>query len=649
MGAKIYKSSSVEKCIELASLELEIPLNEVQYSIIEDKKILFKRVVSISVDFDENSEATEGDEVLQEGQGSVRVEDGKIIIKDPIEGKEPAIIIPTKSIRIMVDGLEITAKKQVFQHNIIELIFDENAVARNMNIAISEDKFEAFVTISYSPQINYGLKDTIEAHSIAFEAEVKEKIMPPIYNIDEIKEQLKANEIVYGILVENLEKCTNPDGVENLIVAQGIVAVDDEDDRVKIKVDTDTEAKHLQADQNGKVDFKSIGFVSGVKPGDVLAVIYKGKDGQDGIDVFGKAKVHKKGLRVKITAGDGCAVKEENTIVATLEGKPCMKGNTFFVYKVHNLQGDVDIKSGDIKFVGDVNISGNVKEGMKVEAGNSITVLKNVERATIAATGNIAISGNVITSTITAGGHDVKNLKQMENMKNLKNQLTSLSETVVQIKKFNLLGNDVQDGEAIKVLIENKFKQIPKTCIDIMVSANPDRGDHESSLIILIKTKLMGLGPLSIKNYGEIDEILKITDANIEELNSSLALPVNIKLPYCQECTVNSSGDIFFTGNGEYVSNITANGNIYFESSQSVARGGEIKAKNEIKCKKVGSTGGVSTKLIVEKEGHIWADVAYQNTQLVIGLRKHDIEYPSKDLHAFLNEKGEIVVESLKL
>ncbi len=649
MGAKIYKSSSLEKCIELASLELEIPLNEVQYSIIEDKKSLFKRVVSISVDFDENSETTNGDEVLEEGQGSIQVENGKIIIKDPIEGGEPAIIIPNKSIRIMVDGLEITAKKQVFQHNIIELIFDENAVSRNMNLAVSEDKFEAFITINYSPKINYGLIDTEEVHSLVLKSEIKEKVMPPIYTIDEIKEQLTANEIVYGILIDNLEKCTNPDGVDNLIVAQGIVTVDDEDDKVKIKVDTDTEAKHLQTDQNGRVDFKSIGFVSGVKPGDVLAVIHRGKDGQDGIDVFGKAQVHKKGLRVKITAGDGCTIKEENTIVATIEGKPCLKGNTFFVYKVHNLQGDVDIKSGDIKFVGDVNISGNVKEGMKVEAGNSIEISKNVERATITATGNISIGGSVITSTITAGGHDVKNLKQIENMNNLKNQLTSLSETVIQIKKFNLLGHDVLDGEAIKVLIENKFKQIPKTCIDIMVSANPDRGDHETSLIILIKAKLMGLGPLSIKNYGELDELVKLIDENIEELNYSLALPVNVKLPYCQECTVNSSGDIFFTGNGEYVSNITANGNIYFESSQSVARGGELKAKNEIKCKKVGSTGGVSTKLIVEKEGHIWADVAYQNTQIVIGLRKHDIEYPSKDLHAFINEKGEIVVESLKL
>ncbi|MBC8061484.1 MAG: DUF342 domain-containing protein [Clostridiaceae bacterium] len=649
MITKIFKDSSLEKCIELACRELNLTSQELQYNIIENKKGLFKRVVSISVDFIEKSEEIKTEDSLIEGLGTIKISDGKFIIKDPEEGREAAVIAPSRNVKIMVDGILITSKKQLFKNNVIELIYEENTACRNLNIQISPEKTEAYINIIYIPKVILGIKDTIESHFLLVEAEIMEKIYPPIYNKDEISEELRKQKINYGIIKENFEKCTTENGVEKLLIAKGISSINDEDDVLEVKISSGLDSKHLLTDEKGNVDFKSIGFISAVEPGDILAIIHKGKDGKDGIDIFGKEKKHKKGLRAKLNAGNGCEIKEENSIVATIEGKPCVKGNTFFVYRVHEVQGDVDIKSGDIKFIGDVLVSGNVKEGMKIEAGNIVQVQKNVERATITAIGNVVINGSAIYSTISAGGHDVKNLKQIENMSNLKSQLISLMETVEQIKKFNLLGNNVLDGEAIKVLIENKFKQIPKISLDIIVCRDLARGEPEEKIIGLIKGKLLGLGPLSIKNYWEIDEILKLIDENVEGLNYSLSLPVSIRLPYCQECTISSSGDITFTGNGEYVSNITANGNIYFENSQSVARGGELKAKKEIRCKKIGSTGGVSTKLSVEKDGHIWAELAYQNTQFIIGSRKYDLDYPSKGIHVYLDEKGDIVTESLKL
>ncbi len=59
-----------------------------------------------------------------------------------------------------------------------------------------------------------------------------------------------------------------------------------------------------------------------------------------------------------------------------MEGKPCVKSNIFYVYQVHEVKGDVDISTGNITFVGDVVVQGSVKEGMKVEAGNSVEIKK---------------------------------------------------------------------------------------------------------------------------------------------------------------------------------------------------------------------------------------------------------------------------------
>lgn len=649
MATKIFKGISVDKCIENASSDLNIPIDKLEYEIIDEKKGLFKKTATISVNVMDDGEAKIEEDKIDHGGGTVRIENGTIVVKDPLEGKKPAFISPSKLIKIVVDGTQIYSKKEIYEHNLVEVTFDETEAKRDIKISTNADNTEAYLTIKYTPKIICTLKDASDTNLLVLEPDIKEKIFPPAYTISEIKFALNSANITYGILEEKYEECIAPGGVENILIAKGIPTIDDESDRVEIKVNANSENKHLAEDDKGNVDFKSIGFVDEVKPGDTIATIYKGQPGQDGIDLSGKKNKHKTGTKTKMMAADGCKLETDGRIVATITGKPCVKGNGFYVYTVHEVQGDVDIKSGDIKFIGDVVVKGNVKEGMSILAGNNIDIQKNVERATIKAKGNVNIIGSAITSTIIAGGQDVKNLKQIENMGNLKNQLVTLIETVEQVKQYNLLGKNVQDGEAIKVLIENKFKLIPKCCIEIIAHANKERGQHEDKVLELVKTKLLGLGPLSIKNYYELDEILNLLDYNVEKLNLSLALPVNINLSYSQECNINSSGDIIFTGNGEYVSNIIANGSVFFKSSKSVARGGEIRAKNEIWCKNVGSTGGVSTKLCVEKKGQIWAEVAYQNTQIIIGARKYDFEYPSRDVHAFLNEKGDIVVESLRL
>ncbi len=35
-------------------------------------------------------------------------------------------------------------------------------------------------------------------------------------------------------------------------------------------------------------------------------------------------------------------------VIATSEGRPSSKGSTFFVYKTHKIDGDVELKTGNI-------------------------------------------------------------------------------------------------------------------------------------------------------------------------------------------------------------------------------------------------------------------------------------------------------------
>lgn len=142
-----------------------------------------------------------------------------------------------------------------------------------------------------------------------------------------------------------------------------------------------------------------------------------------------------------------------------------------------------------------------------------------------------------------------------------------------------------------------------------------------------------------------LNEILK---NEIKELKSNISIPVDTVLNYCQESEINCSGDIIFQGKGLYQSKLKAGGSIYFRAP-SVVRGGALEAEKEISCKTVGSLGGVATKLWVPKHGHIYAEVAYQNTYFSVGEKEVILDVPSKKVHVYLDQDEFIVMDRFNI
>ncbi|MBE6044680.1 MAG: DUF342 domain-containing protein [Clostridium thermopalmarium] len=641
LDRKVFTSKTLDECLRLAASELKIEKQNLNYKIIEKRQGVFRKRVTISVEVEE-------EKPKENINGSISIKDGKIVVKNPKEGGNPACINPNKEVKVFVNGEEIKNKVEVFESSKIEFFFDENTAERKLDINISPDKMKAYINIYYIPQNIYDIEDSEEVHELTPKLRLKEQIFPPIYTVEEIKEQLRLAGVKFGILESVLEGLTELKNVNNLLVAKGQEPLDATDDILDLKFDKN-EDKKLVEDNRGRIDYKSIGYVNTVKKGQVLAVKIDGREGKDGIDVKGGVKRHKIAKRIKLKAGEGCEFKDENTIVASIEGKPSISGNVISVHKVHEVSKDVDIKTGNIDFTGDVIIYGNIKEGMEVRAGHNLIVNKNVEHAKLYSKGDMIVLGNVIGSNLNAGGGDIVKLSKLEVLESLNKNIYNLINTVDGIKKFNLLGKEVHDGEIIKVLIENKFKYIAKLCNDFIMKVAVNGNDEERSIVGKLKETLIGLSPLNIKNVLELDDLTKKIDKYINILQGSLSVPVNIKISYCQDSIITSSGNITITGKGEYVSRITANGSIEFQSYGSLARGGVIKAKDEIRCKSVGSEGGVCTKLIVEEKGHIWVDVAYQNTTFIIGKREYTLEVASKDIHAYLDKDKEIVVDKFVL
>ncbi|WP_097025914.1 DUF342 domain-containing protein [Clostridium peptidivorans] len=582
--------------------------------------------------------------------GSVMIKDGKITVKNPNGNDKAACLIIDNSIKVKINGELAHGRVEVYEDSVIDMeLEDDNLPERHLSIFMPADKMQAYISIAYEPKLIYKLKDVEEGNSATLQKTIKDKIMPIKYTAKEIKEELSKKGINCDIIEEKIAKYVE-EGCVEVLIAEGVCPADEEDDYMEYKFSVSDDQINFQKDKNGNVDFKSIGNIKSVEKGSVIAIKHFGKPGHDGKDVMGKVKKHKTGKKIKIKLGNGCTIKDNNVIIATIEGKPCVKGGIIYVYSIHEIKSDVDLKTGDVKFTGDIDIFGSVKEGMKVEAGNSVTIHKDVYRASIIAKGNIEIGGNAVSSTIFAGGVNVDKLQYVKTLNALKSMLIDIINSIGEIKKFNILGNGRKDGEILKALIETKFKNLNKVCLNI-ISHIKITGDMkgQEELIPLMKHKLMGLAPVNVKHYSELDVIIKCIESIISGIDGSFILPVNIKLAYLQDSRIKSTGDVIITGKGQYVSDIIANGSIYFIGQKAVSRGGTLKAQNEIKCKVVGSEGGVKTTLMVERHGSIWCDIAYTNTVCVIGNREVLINAPSKDVHAYLDDKGELIVDKLML
>lgn len=583
-------------------------------------------------------------EDIMDLDGKIYIKDGKINVISPKNGGRPAIITKDKSIKLIVDGEEIKTKKEVFENSEIEVILPENMATRNLDINISINKMEAYMDISYEPELVYGIKCKEQEGNIYFiYAEIIEEKFPPKFSMSEIEKELISKGIICGIVIKNIKDAIKEDRAKNIIVAKGKDSIDGKDDKLKLNFSMD---KRFKKDVNGNIDYKSIGDIKSIKAGETLGEIILGEEGINGVNVLGKIIKAKKKSSVKVKCSNGCTL-EDNKIIALVDGIPKYKNNIFEVSEVYEVKNNVDLSTGSIKFDGTVLIYGSVMEGMKVEGGAGIQVYKNVSGAEIISTGDITIGGNILYSKVACGGEDNINIKLKNDLDILFKLLKEVRLTTEKITKSNLLGRKARDGEVIKILIENKFKNIPSLLLSIE-RAYVQKGTYKKFLTTF-KENLLGLGPLSIENYEYIMNMEAILEEEIKCLQEERIKPMDIEFRYAQNSNIKASGDVYIVGKGEYISQITSNGGVYFKGVNSVARGGIIKAKNEIRCKFVGSYAGVSTRLQVDNGGEIWADVAYQNTKFIIGNLERNIEHPCKDVHAYLDGKGELIVDTLRL
>lgn len=214
---------------------------------------------------------------------------------------------------------------------------------------------------------------------------------------EDIMNALAEKAVNSGIDEESVNRlCTAPPYGVPVEVARGKAAEKGEDGTVKYMVEKKRELRpSIGAD--GLADYRDLGLIHNVEQGQTLCEIIHPTKGENGFTVYGAVLEGTIGREAAVPTGKNTVYDEERSVViAELNGNVEVAPNGVInVQDVLKINGNINNATGNINFVGDVVITGDVSSGFKVISKGDITIKGTVEGAILNAEGNITVGGAI--------------------------------------------------------------------------------------------------------------------------------------------------------------------------------------------------------------------------------------------------------------
>ena len=213
---------------------------------------------------------------------------------------------------------------------------------------------------------------------------------------DSIKRALSAQ----GVIEQCYDEAKINEFVDNPVynipfeVASAILPVDGKDAYLLYNFETDPKRLKAKVSETGQINYKELNQIQNVIAEQPLATKMQPERGRGGKTIFGRYLEAKNGKDIQVQLGANVHFDRDGvTIKASIDGEVMLVNGKVTVEPIKVLDA-VNVKTGDIKFVGTVVIKGSVEEGYKVEATN-IEVNGIVDKSILEATGNIIVRQGV--------------------------------------------------------------------------------------------------------------------------------------------------------------------------------------------------------------------------------------------------------------
>ncbi|WP_162198450.1 DUF342 domain-containing protein [Paenibacillus wulumuqiensis] len=560
------------------------------------------------------------DEDIPDGgkHGWVKIKDNRIHVFPPRQGGRPASIHGVAPVTLIVNKNIIAGTAPIGEEDIVTWELQHDPM---FEIKVTLDKMEAYLILHERVRYEWNLVDTPAAAQVMVQAVPDRERITETLEFTHIMDALESRHIIKNIdKAAILQELEFPSG-KPIVIARGQASVPGTDARLELFFPEQIESVFHEA--GGVIDHRSYRRIPSVHEGEVIATKHAPVNGMPGYDVFGNELPPRPAQDLEITPGEFTEMNEAGEIIALRPGRPRMTGRgnrrQVDISSAFVVSGDVDLRTGNIVFAGDVIVHGNVTDHMIIESLGNVYIHGNVYNSTITATGSISIQGTVIGGRVYSGYFGVMFNRMYAASKQLSHEMRQLDMAAqVLADELRTRNQPVRYSQMVMLLIERKFRNIPelgRELLQVFSSIQYIQTKDTEQLKLMLADLMSSASILEKVDEQMVLSMRGYLDRLYASVSSMQEIQVNIELSRCQSSEIKSNGDILITREGVLQSNLYSAGSIAFMKDQSVCRGSRLEAEERIIAGTVGSD--ANARCVLQAKQHVYVKRLYNGYIIV--------------------------------
>lgn len=580
--------------------------------------------------------------------GKAWIRDGAIFCKET--PTHYPTITPKKGITLYKNGEIVKRTTVISEKDQLKVDLNNELKETTWSVELDDTKMVATLHIRPGYKRIRTLVDQEPSQHIKLEFAETEEIINHL-QISSVVEKIQELGIKTGIRkMEVLRACeAREPGVFE--IARGVEPQQGQDGWLELKVNTELLKNEPKVLENGKVDFREIQTIPNVDAGQVIAMVHPPAAGKPGMTVTGETVPPPPTKELVVQTRKGADLIEDGMkIVALDSGRPHIEyqGNVVRVSVMPRLYhaADVDLASGNLRFMGDIEVQGNVEEGMAVEALGDVLIHGLSNRATITSGNRILIQGSVINSQLTAGKSNLLLVEMGQLLGKIADQLEGLSLAIQELYlSAAFKTSDISKmglSSLIRILLERKFSTLPKLVKELADKAA--KADQEQMLeddfkevVAELSNGFLKFLPTQIRGQEDLSALIQLVKALYEWSQTPPEPDASITISYALNSEIYCSGDVNVIDQGCINSKIHSGGRLQISG---MVRGGQVYAALGAEIGEAGTPGGMSTRIHVPPGQTIRIKHVMEGTYLQIGNKTHQFLMADYDVIARIDREG---------
>ncbi|MDM5335750.1 FapA family protein [Fictibacillus enclensis] len=561
------------------------------------------------------------------------------------------VLVPCSKVSLYKNGNKTNEAIIITPSDEIKIETNSDKSLPNWSIKVDSLNMKAFLHIKPGSETIYQVIDCEPSTVIKVEVNKIQRIIH--VPIEDIIARLNELGICYGIDYEEIRKAGTTEDEGSYVIAQGIRPTDGTHGELKYLIDMNHKKNQPTIRPDGSFDYRESFHIPSVYPGQVIAEYIHPVRGKNGKNIFGVDLPAAPVYDLIFKVGKGILVMEpEKKLIATEQGRPNIekRGNLVKVAIIPRLtiQQDINLETGHIKFIGDVEIYKNVNPEMRVEANGDIILHGSADFATLAALNSIYIKKNVLNCELNAGKGNMLISDLYYLLGDIDNQFYHLILAIKQLYNANAFKtSDIAMmglGTLIKLLLERKFRALIPLLKEFVKKIREDGSILDKEWSFLAERLYKGFLIQTKDEFYSIEEVVHLHQeiSRFYKMSSIVPEPdASITVGYALNSNIYCSGDVNIEKEGCYNCKIKSGGTINIKG---YVRGSELYAKCGVEIYTAGSEGGTKTIIEVPDDQYIRIANVYEGTIIKIGKKTYSFEKNCSNVYAHLDQHESLIL-----